>query len=255
MKERVAERFVRSLAAIGLRICAALAGLLAFGVSSMRADLFQSRTTCTPLSSSRMGTTRCSSNTASLFGRETLKGRLSYYREQRGTRQHDDCPADGRSVRCEEIDAQVGELFGCLHLPDDWREENERGIVNHDRRARMKRQRQALQKRLRRLTAAYQLGNVEDAAYISRQQALKDELAILRIPEVESVVSAGELLADLRSLWRVASMEQRHQLLRPILDRVYVDLFQRRVVGIAPRPAFRDLFAQANTASPNWNRV
>ena len=94
------------------------------------------------------------------------------------------------------------------------------------------------------------MGNIDDDEYIRKQAAIKSELSVLRVPEVESATAAGEMLADLRTLWRDASLEQRHELLKPMLSCVYIDLLQSRVIGLAPKPAFADLFAAARTGTP-----
>jgi site-specific DNA recombinase len=181
---------------------------------------------------------------------EWISGR-GYYRESHATRQHDGCPASGRSVPCKVIDAQVGELFGRLHLPEHWREAIERRALTHDRRASIELERKRLREHLRRITNAYIDGNVSDETYSTRQRAIRDELDRLVMPELQAAVSAGKLLADMRCLWASATAKERHELLRPMVSHVYVDVIQRRVVGIKPRPAFRDLFAEALTGTPD----
>lgn len=181
---------------------------------------------------------------------ETHVNGHTYYREQRGTRQDQGCPANGTSSRCDAIDPQVGDVFGALVLPAAWRQEIERRLADYDRVRTVEQERATLTERLRRLTTAYTLGNIEDADYQQRQAELKRTLAQLRLPELEEAVSAGELLADLRVLWQQASLPERHDLLRGMVARVYVDLTTDRLVGITPKPAFWSLFEQVRIDHP-----
>jgi hypothetical protein len=90
---------------------------------------------------------------------------------------------------------------------------------------------------------------VDEETYSTKQRSIRDELDHLVVPEVQTAITAGQLLADLGRLWREATPEERHELLKPMISQVYVDLLQRRVVGIKPRLAFRELFVQAVTDS------
>jgi hypothetical protein len=109
-------------------------------------------------------------------------------------RQHDDCPGMGRSVRCETVDEQAGELFGSLSLPRDWRAEIERRVADYERVRSLAEERGLLTERLRRLTAAYTMGNLDDEDYKRQQADIKVRIADLRIPEAEEALSAGEVL-------------------------------------------------------------
>ena len=42
--------------------------------------------------------------------------------------------------------------------------------------------------------------------------------------------------------WGAATLEERHQLLSMMLDAVYVDMAQRLVLGLKPKPEFLPLF-------------
>jgi site-specific DNA recombinase len=153
-------------------------------------------------------------------------------------------------VRCDTIDAQVGELFGSLVLPADWRSEIERRVADYDRLRSVEQERAVLADRLRRRTTAYTLGNVDDDDYKRQQAELKRAMAGLRLPEVEEAVTAGDLLADLRTLWRRATLDERHELLKGMVAKVYVDLVSRRIIGVTPKPGFWSLFEQVRVEHP-----
>lgn len=76
-------------------------------------------------------------------------------------------------------------------------------------------------------------------------------MAGLRIPEVDEALTAGEVLADLRTLWRRADLAERHELLKGMITRVYVDVVSGQLVGVTPKPAFWSLFEQVWVESPH----
>ncbi len=66
------------------------------------------------------------------------------------------------------------------------------------------------------------------------------------VPEVDAAADAGELLKRLPDLWAGATLDERHELAVRMLDGVYVDLKDSRsIVGIKPKPPFRDVFRVA----------
>ena len=84
--------------------------------------------------------------------------------------------------------------------------------------------------------------------YHLQQRELKARLDVLVLPEMEATIEAGTLVENLGVLWRSANLEERHRIVVGILDGVYVDMVQaRKVVAIAPKPAFRRLFGIVTT--------
>ncbi len=56
-------------------------------------------------------------------------------------------------------------------------------------------------------------------------------------------ISAGEVLENLGFVWDKATLEEKHRLLRTMLEAVYVDLAaSRSIVGIQPKAPFYPLF-------------
>ncbi len=72
---------------------------------------------------------------------------------------------------------------------------------------------------------------------------LNDALKSLAIPENDATMNAGEILENLGFIWEKATLEEKHKLLRTMLEAVYVDLAaSRSVVGIQPKAPFYPLF-------------
>ena len=188
------------------------------------------------------GLIRCAHCGMSLWA-QTLKSGNRYYREQARSRSHTNCPADGRSIRCEIPDAQIEELVGSLTLPDSWLDRVLAQIHLADEAERVGRQRDKVQRKLERLKTLYLEDEVETGPYRLRKRLLEGELAALVIPEADASAEAGKLLEDLPDLWEQADLGERWRLLTSLFDGVYVDTVENKgVVRVEPKPAFRALF-------------
>ena len=60
-----------------------------------------------------------------------------------------------------------------------------------------------------------------------------------------SIEEAAELLDDFDALWKEATPEERRKLVGPLIERVYIDLTDKRICGITPRPGFAELVRSA----------
>lgn len=71
---------------------------------------------------------------------------------------------------------------------------------------------------------------------------IKDQAAALLastyLPAFDDAVEAGQVLNDFRTLWNNASRGQSQQVLRSVLDAIYVDLENREVIGLLPKETF-----------------
>ena len=58
------------------------------------------------------------------------------------------------------------------------------------------------------------------------------------------------MIEKLGDLWPFANPEERHEILAGMVEAVYVDLADtKKVVGLAPKPAFKKLFDVVTTES------
>jgi site-specific DNA recombinase len=72
------------------------------------------------------------------------------------------------------------------------------------------------------------------------------ELESLVLPEANAAEEAGQLLLNLKELWKSANPQEQRQLLLTMLDAVYVDSKQTRsIVALKPKPPFRPVFQVA----------
>jgi site-specific DNA recombinase len=174
---------------------------------------------------------------------ETLKGRYSYYREQKNARGNYDCPGSGKSIRCSIIDEQVNNIIRSLTLDPTWREKIIEKISAASERESILKQRKQTEEKLRRLWRIYMDGVIDDGEYNVQHKLLQDALDSLVIPEMDATLRAGELLEGLGLIWDRATDEERHRLLSGMIEAVYIDLAaSRSIVGIQPKPPFYNLF-------------
>jgi len=65
-----------------------------------------------------------------------------------------------------------------------------------------------------------------------------------------AALAAGELLLDFQKLWIRATVQERHDLLKGMISRVFVDLRTGRIVGVTPCPAFFAVFESVRVQNP-----
>ena len=69
-----------------------------------------------------------------------------------------------------------------------------------------------------------------------------------RFPEADAAAEAGRLIERLPNLWTGANLEERRKLLLTMLDAVYVDAKDERlIVAVRPRALFKPVFQMATT--------
>ena len=179
---------------------------------------------------------------------QTLTSGSRLYREQARSRSHIECHADGRSIRCDIPDVQMGLIVSAVVLPEAWMDRILAQIQLADEIARVAQERKETEQRLKRLGRAYVDGLYSEDDYRRERRYLEDRLASLVVPGVDSAKEAGKLLEHLPQLWKEANLTERRQLLLTMLDAIYVDTVdEKSVVAIRPKPAFMPLFEIATT--------
>ena len=131
---------------------------------------------------------------------QTYKNGNSYYREQRGTRSHGECPSHGGSISCRIPDEQIGRVISAIELRSGWLDQVLERIAMKDEVARIQDERVRVTERLRRLGRAYVDGLFSEDDYRDQKQSLAMELESLVVPEVDAAADAGKLLKRLPEL-------------------------------------------------------
>lgn len=189
------------------------------------------------------GLARCADCGMNLWAQTYRNGR-SYYREQRASRSHGQCPANGGSIPCEVVDERIGAIFKRIVLPEDWRSRVTRQIKERDEVARLIDERARLKERLRRLGLAFVDGIYDESEYHRQKQNVHAQLESLAIPDFNFALKAGELIDEFAHIWEYATVEERHNLITSLLDAVYVDMNDPGApVSIKPKTAFEPIWS------------
>ena len=164
----------------------------------------------------------------------------TYYRQQGSGR---DCAVGESSVKCDAIDRQLEQLIVSMRLEPNWRDTVIQRVVALSEKERIASERKHAEARLKRLGRAYVDDLISERAYQSEKMQLKERISSLVIPEVDLAVEAGALLEQVQDLWAEATLGERHELLAGMIDAVYIDLRSRQIVGVLPKPSFRQAFS------------
>ena len=193
------------------------------------------------------GLVRCPSSLIPLWA-QTLTSDTRVYREQARSRSLAECPADGRSIRCDIPDDQIGRIVSAIVLPDAWMDRVLAQVHLADEVQQVTQARKETEQRLKRLGQVYMDGLKTPEEYQREKRLLEDRLDSLVLPDIDAAMEAGKLLENLPFLWEQANLGERRRLLLSMLDAVYVDTIEERsVVAVTPKPAFMPLFEVATT--------
>ena len=161
------------------------------------------------------------------------------------------CPNGGNKiVRTDLVRQQFGELLQGLCLPEHWRDEIRRkmveaaGAVGLNREA-GEREKERLKLKRTRVLKQHRDGYIDDAELHGEIAAIELALRDLESPEVDGVkldevIAAGERIPGIAALWNVATPEERREMVMLLLETggLYYDLEQKAIAAIRPRPAF-----------------
>jgi len=178
---------------------------------------------------------------------------LRYYREVSGDRGLS-CEFSGKTVRMDKADQAVIDLLGKLRLPPGWQEEIRRRAKDKDVLAQSKARKADLEDKIRRLDAVYLNGSYEHIVYQEQREKLLDELNRLVIPDQASTFEYGMVLENLSVYLVRATPSELSDLCRAILDAVYTDFVDHRIVRFKPSPEFIELFRVAAQES-GWQEI
>jgi len=124
------------------------------------------------------------------------------------------------SISCQVTDNHISKLISAIELGSQWIEEVLSIISLKDEVEKVKRQRQVIQEKLRRMTKVYMDGLLPDEEYHRQKKLLEMELESLVVPQADATEEAGKLILNLPRLWTKANQEERRNLLLTMLDAV-----------------------------------
>ena len=117
-----------------------------------------------------------------------------------------------RCSTCHTIDDQIQKLVSAIELGPQWLEEVLAIISLKDEVEKVKKDRTAVQEKLRRMAKAYIDGLFPDEEYNRQRKLLEMELESLVVPGANAAEEAGKLIMNLRELWVEANVEEKRKL-------------------------------------------
>ena len=184
------------------------------------------------------GLVRCAACGSKLWAQH-LSGR-DYYREESALRGIP-CPNSKAVIRAEILEAQVEGIVTALRLPASWRELVVEYLQEADERRRLVKEREHLQDRLRRLQQLY-LDGYPESEYKREKEAILAALQTLGDPQGDEVIVLGDHIEGLLDAWHCATREEKRDILRMMLQAVYVDVPKKKLVALQVKPTFKPLF-------------
>lgn len=142
------------------------------------------------------------------------------------------------SLRADACEQLVGDKLSSLRLPEKWQEAVLKRLKAPKRPGPTL---EALEGRLERLTETYEWGHVSKEQYSVRRARILAQMAeVQRPPAQVDVLKAGELLADIGTLWKESpSVKDRRRLLASLFVSLVFDGERSttpQLVDIVPKP-------------------
>ncbi len=188
----------------------------------------------------------------------TPDNRRQYYRDAAKARRIP-CPAGGfLMIRIDLVHQLFGDLLKSLTLPENWREIIRKQMLAEAQAAGQteettEREKERLKLKRVRVLKQHREGYIDDHEFAGEMAAVELALRQLNVPEVngiryEEVIEAGEHIPGMAALWDVATAEERREMVTLMLEPggMYVDLEQKIVAAIKPRPAFLPILRMLN---------
>lgn len=152
-----------------------------------------------------------------------------------------------RMIRADDADAAIGEYLAGVALPVDWQDRvlelvaQDRGQDNETEKtvARINRE-------LAKLRDLYVMTDLDKDEYERRRDNLKAQLPTLQPPKLPDLQSCGEMISSFGTIWQTATNQERKQLLRALLEAVYLDAEHGPIVAVVPRSALAALLTLAH---------
>ena len=182
-----------------------------------------------------------------------LKDR-DYYREESALRGIP-CPNGKKYVRAEIIDDQVSGLVEGLTLPGSWRDLVVSLLNSSEEKEKGLREKKRLEEKLRRLQHQYREVEIGEDEYRQEKQITEAAIAAFQGTEEEQVIQVGDWVEGLVGAWSNATKEERRDMLRLMLEAVYVDMETASVTALKPKPAFLPLFKLEGTKAGDLELV
>ena len=148
------------------------------------------------------------------------------------------CPQKHVARKAAPVYEQLDAVIARLVLPADWREQILTLANGKDAGEAIRRERERLQEKQRRLAREFVEVGLSELEYRRERAAIQARLAQLVVPQEQDFTAAAELLEDLSIVWVEADESEKREILALLFARIEIDLDGQRIVRLEPTPAF-----------------
>ena len=129
-------------------------------------------------------------------------------------------------------------LFSGFELREDWIDWIvERHIKGSDIQAAL-REKRLIEEKMARARLLFLDADIDRERYLKIKDEAEKVLLKLYVPEYDDVMEAGKLLGDFGALWQSSSVARRNGMAQAILQAVYVNPEEKKIVGLLPKETF-----------------
>lgn len=128
-------------------------------------------------------------------------------------------------------------------IPEAWQVEVLSILSSLDERARIAKEKERIEEKLRRMRRLYTELEISEAEYELERRKLEVSLTSLVVPKENEMIRAGEKLKGMLEIWGEATEQEKAKILTIMLDAVYCDLNARKIVALKPKSPFLPVFS------------
>ena len=182
-----------------------------------------------------------------------IREKYRYYREVSFLR-GDKCEDSKQQVQADVMEEQVGDLIERFALPASWQKEIQKALDLGDKAAENKEKRIDLEDKQRRISDLYADGMVSKENYEARRDRIRIQLEILAPPNADMLISMGKKIESFRQVWKLASMEDKREIVRMVFEWVEIDVRKGVLLYVNPKRGFHMFFDQHPMLSRDEDR-
>jgi site-specific DNA recombinase len=155
-----------------------------------------------------------------------------------------DCAFDGKSVRADEVEAEISQLMQNLILPENWQSTLQEILNGQQDEIDPNREKARLRCGIRRMREAYKraLYDGDEHTFWREVEGLQMELDAIEQLTPHEFRQAGLVLANLQNVWRSATADEKQALCSIILAKVIYDFELRKITKLVAKGEYAILF-------------
>jgi len=135
-------------------------------------------------------------------------------------------------------------LIEYFALPDSWQKEIQEALDVGDKAQENKEKRIDLEGKQHRLSDLYADGMISKENYEARRDRIKIQIEMIAPPNADMLISTGKKIESFRQVWKLASMEDKREIVRMVFEWIEIDMKKAKVRYVNPKRGFHMFFDQ-----------